>query len=153
MIAVLLLAAVQGASDPALEAAERFVAAVQAGQIEHSKEALGQGRIRKVQPVYKVARGRTFPGVQSRIEDLFEYVKPCGSYSVKRGMFSPNEQMRDFTVRWVCGGETRYGAIVASRDGRITKVFWGALGYAAVPKGDTFLPAVMPREQSKKTHG
>ena len=153
MIAMLLLAAVQGASDPALAAVERFVAAVQGGHLEQSKEGLGQGLIRKVQPVYKVARGKTFPGVKSGIEELFEYVKPCTSYSVKRGTFAPGEQMRDFTVRWVCGGEARYGAIVATRDGHIVKVFWGALGYAELPDGRTFLPAVMPREQSKKTDG
>jgi hypothetical protein len=152
VIAALLLATIQSAPDPALEAAERFVAAIQAGQLEQSKEALGQGVIRKVQPVYKVARGKTFPGVQSGLGDLLEYVKPCTSYSVKRGTFAASEQMRDFTVRWACGGESRYGAIVTSRDGRVVKVFWGALGYAGVPDGRTFLPAVMSHEQGRATN-
>ncbi|RYE64439.1 MAG: hypothetical protein EOO83_01345 [Oxalobacteraceae bacterium] len=153
MIVGILLAAVQVASDPDIAVVERFVAAVQAGQLEQANEALGQGQIRKVEPVYKTARGRTFPGIKSRIEDLSEYVKPCTSYSVKRGTFATSEQLRDFTVRWACGEETRYGAMVATRDGHIVKVFWGALGYAGVPDGRTFLPAIMPREQGKKTNG
>ena len=149
MIVMLLAVLAQGAPDPASAAVEHFVAAVQTGQVEQSKKALADGKIREVQPVYKVARGTTFPGNQSKIEDLLSYVKSCATYTIKGSSFSASEPMRDFNVRWVCGGEKRYAAIVASRDGRIVKVFWGALGFAAPPRGDTFLPAVLKSEEAR----